>query len=166
MDEEKLIKLALLGVGGYFLYMWYQQHYGTTGVATTTTNTGTTTTTNTGTQTTTNTGTPAATTVSSATLNALATSLIGAALIAPTTQLNVDEWNYYLTHLYPSATVLDPIQAGLTRDANGGLPRNMTAMQYVTARAAVGLPVNASGGGLTGWGGFGGWNPGQGGWTN
>ncbi len=76
---------------------------------------------------------------------------------------NIDGWNYYVSQLYPTAPVLDPMQAGFTDRGPA-----MTASQYVDYRRNAGLTVTISNGGLSGrmaWTGLSGWNPGNG-WRN
>jgi hypothetical protein len=68
--------------------------------------------------------------------------------------LNTDQWNYYLSVLFPGAGVVDPSQIGI-----GAANRSTTtysAAQYVAYRQGLGLPINVSGNSLNGWGGMGG----------
>ncbi len=131
MNTSALIKIILVGAAGYLVYTWWQGGGSSLfGIAPTTTpTTGTTTGTQTGTITTPVTTTPAPT-------STLGNQLLNRAGLNSSGTLGVDQWNFYLSHIYPLAQVTD---LGVQRDSNGNSPQ-MTVAQYMQLRQQAGLP--------------------------
>lgn len=66
----------------------------------------------------------------------LAANLIAAAGVTASQLYSIDEWNYYLSKIQPTAAVLEGSSVGIARNTSAD---SMTAAQYAAYRTAAGL---------------------------